>query len=153
MKSGLRFQSIVGMFVTLGMITSCFLLGEDAPMKKAVKTTVCRLTSAPDQFENTLVTVRARVESDGMHGSSLIEKSCPGKSVALVFDSSSDEESATAFRKAVFSGFPGTTDKEITGIFTGSFHWHQGQIPNRVLTVKRVSLLRVKKTPAPPPAR
>ncbi|HEY6251341.1 MAG TPA: hypothetical protein VI685_15395 [Candidatus Angelobacter sp.] len=126
------------------------LFGQKLPATKTAKTTVCRLAAAPQQFDSTLVTLRARVESDGMHGAVLTEKACPDKGVLLSFDKSSDNQSATAFTNALFSGVPGTTDKEITGVFTGTFHWDKDKVPNRALTVHRISNLRVKKISDPP---
>jgi len=116
------------------------------PQEPPVPTTVCDVVADPKKYDDKLIVVTARVESDGLEGSWLAGDSCDGKGIVLGRVSSPREQSGIDdLETAIYSGQPGTVDKEITATFVGTFRWRPGGDPLQSLTVSRVSDVRMSR--------
>jgi hypothetical protein len=119
----------------------------DLDTAEPLKVTICELSRTPAKFDGRRVDVTARVESDGIEQTTLIDRNCPDTGVApdtpVALRKNADMQ---ALQAAIFSGRPGTLDKSITASFRGVFHWHPRQIPVRVLTLESVTELHVEIT-------
>jgi hypothetical protein len=107
--------------------------------------TICELSATPAKFDGRRVNFAANVDSDGIEHTGLVDRSCPHNGVAPDIPASiRDHADIQALQHAIYSGRPGTIDKNITASFRGVFHWHPRQIPNRVLTLESVTDLQVE---------
>ena len=83
-------------------------------------TTVCELQAMPTMFDQERISVSAEVLSDGIHWTGLVDSSCQ-LGVVLIRPANGFDGNAASFYRALYSGAPGTTDKEIDGVFVGIF--------------------------------
>lgn len=110
-----------------------------------VQTTICEIARRPRYFNHKLVHFRARVESDGIEHTALLDKACPMTGIEPSFPPSiTGDPGVRELHEAIFAhGAAGTRGKLITATFTGVFRWHKGRIPSRTLTVRTVTGLRM----------
>ncbi len=106
------------------------------------KVTICSVANNVKKYNHTVITVRARVQSDGTHGAQIDDESCVGFGIAL--DVPDDAEGRSALLGALDEGYRGARDKIIHGTFTGVFELKLGQHPQRIMKVKRMDQISVE---------
>jgi len=117
---------------------------------EATKTTICSIVSAPERFDNRLVSINAFFESDGIEHTVLIDRACPDQGIAPFVPTERDNNAdIRKLDEALAVGRPGTLDKEISGTFIGTFSWRPGQIPARALSIMSISNLELKRKELP----
>jgi hypothetical protein len=110
-------------------------------------TTVCAVAKEPDRFDGHSITVRAHVQSDGLHGSQIYDESC-GQYGLLLFmhpEAKGQDELDAALGWCHRS----TRGKDILGTFTGIFRYkptYLGDPPRRSISVSRIDDLVLKST-------
>ena len=85
-------------------------------------TTVCSIARAPSKFNRAFVLVRAHIASDGFEHTDLVDHSCEKLGISL--DYSTPFKGQDELVKAMHSPWPGTVDKDISGVFIGRVEWH-----------------------------
>lgn len=110
-------------------------------------TTVCAIAETPDKFDGRSITVKARVQSDGMHGSQIYDESCKqyGVLLFLAFGAKGEDQLDAALNWCHRS----TRGKFIFGTFTGVFHFKPvfiGDSPRRTIKVSRIDDLVLRST-------
>jgi hypothetical protein len=104
---------------------------------------ICSLLSAPKFYEHRIVTLDATVESDGIERFVLTDPHCSSKGITLILSGTNQDDE---LMHAIFSGHPGTVDKNIAGTFTGVFTTRRGQ-KRSSLRLTKVTNLSVKPNP------
>lgn len=88
----------------------------------ALNTTICAVVSSPATFNGRTVRITAAIQSDGLHGSWLADRSCDGGIVILWPESARKNPRVEQLRSTLFSSVPpGTLDKEVRATLTGVF--------------------------------
>ena len=105
-------------------------------------TSVCSIARAPSKFNHALVLVRAHIASDGFEHTELVDHSC--QSLGITLDYSTPFKGQDELVKAIHSPWPGTVDKDISGVFIGRVEWHAKV--NLSLQLTGIRDLRVVKT-------
>lgn len=85
-------------------------------------TSVCSIAKAPSKFNRVFVLVRAHIASDGFEHTDLVDHSCENLDVSL--DYSKPFKGQDELVKAIHSPWPGTVDKDISGVFIETVEWH-----------------------------
>ena len=85
-------------------------------------TTVCAIAKAPAKFDRAFVIVRAHIASDGFEHTDLVDHSCENLGISLNY--STPFKGQDELVKAIHSPWPGTVDKDISGVFIGKIEWH-----------------------------
>lgn len=129
----------VGLYV---LVYASALCAQAAPSNS---TTVCAVAKDPDRFEGQSITVRAHVQSDGLHGSQIYDESCPQSGLLLFSHPGTKGEDE--LDAALGWCHRGTRGKEIFGTFTGVFHFKPtciGDPPRRIISISRIDGLVLK---------
>jgi hypothetical protein len=123
------------------MISMLVLSGCSKAQKPSTDTAVCSLAESPRAFDGEVVRVRAHIESDGMHSASVADPECPDTLVAITWGNAEQNSRIRDLIDTLFSKaqHPGTLDKEIRALVTGTFHWSASDRP-----VRRIELLDVR---------
>jgi hypothetical protein len=133
-------------YVLLGLLSFlCLIHGVGAVSQETTPTTtICSISQSPEQFDNKIVTVRARVQADGQHGSQIYDEACGSFGIGLfvVQDAKGKHELDSALSWC----HRGTKGKLIVGTFTGVFHFKNGNQANRSIDVQRIDELVLKST-------
>lgn len=141
---------VVGLFV---IICSGSLHAQTTPSDLM---TICAIAARPDRFEGQSVTVRARVFSDGEHGSFIYDESCEqyGVHLFLAFGAKGEDQLDAALHWCHRS----TRGKLILGTFTGVFQFKpvfigdSARLQIRVSRIDNLVLKSTKETSAAYPA-
>ena len=132
---------VVGLFI---LVCASALCGQTTPSDL---TTVCAVAKDPDRFEGQSITVRAQVQSDGLHGSQIYDESCAQYGLLLFrHPGTKGEDELDA---ALGWCHRGTRGKDIFGTFTGVFHFkpiYIGDPPRRIISINRIDGLVLKST-------
>lgn len=111
---------------------------------------VCMLIAAPTTFDQKLVRVRARVVSDGIHSTGLIDEGCSSKGVAFVVPTeSSNDPGVEKVMHAIYGQLPfgvSASKKRIMATVKGTFVWRPNEMPERQIIVESVSNVEVLTT-------
>lgn len=107
-------------------------------------TSMCSIAQNPKAFEDQSVTVKARVISDGVHGTALYDDSCA--SFALYLFVSDDAKGRTALDTALNWCHRSTSGKVIEGTFTGIVQLKDKTPFQKRITVQRIEDLSVRST-------
>jgi hypothetical protein len=112
--------------------------------KTALTITICSIAQSPEQYDNKMVTVRARVQADGQHGSQIYDEACGhfGIGLFVVQGAKGKEELDSALNWC----HRGTRGKLLYGMFTGVFHLNPGDPTDRSIEVQRIDDLVLKST-------
>jgi hypothetical protein len=111
--------------------------------EKPSDTSVCSIQMEPARYDKILVRVRVRIRSDGMERIGAEDTLCPDKVVKLLVAAGGDYGVDT-LRSVIFSGHPGTLDKEILSTVVGIVGNESGGRGGAVITVRRVEGIEVK---------
>jgi hypothetical protein len=106
-----------------------------------VKVTFCVLAATPEKYDNQLVTITARYESDGVEREGLSDSACKESGLELIF--SRETKGRNKLQTPLRGGYPGTLDKTVVRTFTGIFHWRPQEHPPRSLQVRLVKDISV----------
>jgi len=121
------------------LIAFCLLGRRIALPQEAIegKLTICSVGRNPEQYDNQVITVSARVQSDGMHGSQIYDESCAEFGIGLFIP---EKLKAKGNLATALSRCPrrGTRGKVVFGTFTGIFQLKPGGYPPRILIVQRM---------------
>ena len=124
----------------------CLTLVRGALSQESVPPTsaICSIAQNPEKFDNKVVTVKARVLSDGVHGSVIYDDSCGefGIHLSMLPDSKGVDEFVAALNWCHRS----TRGKLVSGTFTGVFHFKPGSPPGHSISVQRIDDLVLKST-------
>lgn len=124
----------------------CLILERSALSQEGVSPTsaICSIAQIPEKFDNKIVTVKARVLSDGVHGSVIYDDSCGefGIHLSILPDSKGVGEFVAALNWCHRS----TRGKLLFGTFTGVFHFKPGSPPGHSISVQRIDELVLKST-------
>jgi hypothetical protein len=112
------------------------------PAPASVKTTLCSIAADPGKYDDQLVRITARYESDGQDREGLFDTACRESGVGLRF--SARTKGTKKLQAAVRWGNPGTFDKKVIGTFVGVFHLEPDSHPTRWLDVLRIESISVK---------
>jgi hypothetical protein len=130
-----------GLFV---VVCAPVLCAQATPSKL---TTVCAVAAQPEKCDGKEVTVRARVFSDGEHGSTIYDESCEHYGVLLfVVSGAKGEDKLDA---ALNWCHRTTRGKLISDTFTGVFHFkttYLGDTARPSISIQRVDDLVLKST-------
>jgi hypothetical protein len=102
---------------------------------------LCSITASIEHFKGTVITVRAEYISDGFENRALMDSSCPGEGLGVVFRHNMDEQSKEALRAALSGQEMGTLGKRVVGDFTGVLEIKQKR---NLLIVERIRHLEVQ---------
>jgi len=136
-KKSWRGQTMVGSSL---VIVASALIAQGGPRVF----TVCTIASQPEKFESQSVTVRARVLSDGMHGTILYDESCEDFGLHLFVND--DAKGREGLETALTWCHSSTRGKFIEGTFTGMVHFEPATPPQHRITVQRIEDLTVRST-------
>jgi hypothetical protein len=129
--------------VMLALVTAAFV-----PVSRSdepILSTLCSISASPKKYDGLLVRVHARVMSDGLEHTVLVDVApkCRfgGAALSVASDKDPDIERITS---TIFSGRrPGTTNKFIRGDFIGVFRLTPNVPPMREIEVHSVSNLKI----------
>ena len=107
--------------------------------------TLCAVVADPEKYDGKLIRVTGSVVSDGIEHLGITDKSCGDKGISVT--SETTPGALDNLSKMIFTGTPGTSDKEITATFDGTFHWRPGSVPSRLLAPSRVTNVRMTRRP------
>lgn len=143
-----RFRTLAGR-ILVSLVAIVFAAALHAQNKPLGLTTLCAVANQPEKFDGQSITVRANVQSDGVHGSSIYDESCKqyGVLLFLAFHAQGEEELDAALNWCHL----GTRGKIIVGTFTGVFHFKPvfiGDPDRRTIKVDRIDGLVLKSTKA-----
>ena len=111
----------------------------------ALATTVCAVVSSPARFNGRTVRITAPIQSDGLHGSWLADRSCDGGIVILWPESARKNPRVEQLRSTVFRSVPpGTLDKDVRATLTGVFRSRADARPPRAIEIVDVQDLSVR---------
>jgi hypothetical protein len=107
-------------------------------------TTVCAVVSSPARFNGHVVRITALIQSDGLHGSWLADRSCDGGIFILWPESARKNPRVEQLRSTLFRSVPpGTLDKDVRATLIGVF-WSQAdaRLPRaiEIVDVQEVSV-------------
>ncbi len=106
--------------------------------------TLCVIQSDPESYDKKSVSFDGRIRSDGTHYIGADDARCPKKMVGLLLPHSSNEhDGINALRSAIFSGAPGTIDKDISARVTGRVKVDPEGRPPIVIQVIKVENIKV----------
>jgi len=108
------------------------LLADNLPEK----TTVCEIMKNTEQYDGRRVLVSVFIESDAMHGSFLVDASCPH--VGIPLGPSISNKGMEELHTAIWKGLPGTIDKTITVTVKGIFMWAPDSFPTHELIIEEI---------------
>lgn len=118
---------------------------EPRSSNKPTEASICTIQEDPARYEKILVRVRLRVRSDGIERTGADDASCPDKIVRLSLqDGASDYPGVDTLRAVIFSGRPGTVDKEVLATIIGSVGNENDGQKGVVIRVLRVELIEVR---------
>ena len=103
---------------------------------------VCDLLLSPKQYAHRDVTLKARLESDGIERFVLVDPKCDYKRVKLVFSGTPEDDKVMS---TIFKGRPGTFDKVICVTLVGRFVGHN----RRFSTFTLEKAVEVSSSPKP----
>ncbi|HEY9126416.1 MAG TPA: hypothetical protein VIM62_04775 [Acidobacteriaceae bacterium] len=110
-------------------------------------TDFCAVVKEPQRFDGQTITVRARVQSDGTHGSLIYDESCSDRGVTLfVFPNAKGSDQLDA---ALSWCHRTTRGKLILGNFTGVFHFKPIVLGDQIfadINVSRIDDIVLKST-------
>jgi hypothetical protein len=104
-----------------------------APLN-AIRTTVCAVVASPRTYSGKVISITGRVESDGTHGSMVVDDRCIELGIGLTAHNRYRGEETLA--SALGRRYPGTIDKTINAIVIGTFKWNPKEDPPRVLVLE-----------------
>src|SRR5947208_14152193 len=97
-----------------------------------LNTTLCAVVSSPARFNGCTVRITSPIRSDGLHGSSLWDRSCQGAIVIGWPESARKNPRVAQLRHALFSSVPpGTLDKDVRATVIGVFRSRADARPPR----------------------
>jgi hypothetical protein len=114
---------------------------------QALPVTVCEVTQSPDRFVGKRISFHARVESDGIERTVLVDDmaTCAlGITPIQGAENRASRKASNALSKAIFQGHPGTIDKRISGQFVGVFALVNAETVGLSASFKRVGVLRLE---------
>jgi hypothetical protein len=115
-----------------------------AQQKSEMRTaTVCAIARAPARFNRLLVRIPAHIESDSFEHTDLVDRACESAGISL--DSSAQFKGQDELEKAIHSPWPGTIDKDISGVFIGKFEWRPAEREKLILVLRGFEKLKVTK--------
>jgi hypothetical protein len=120
----------------LAVIFTLSCCAGDPPHDQTRPTSICSIAQSSSQYEGRMVSVRARLLSDGRDMSVLLDPACP--SVALSFSVGKRADATVddfANRLMEQGRFPSTVDREVFAEFTGVFKIVSSPVPRRILEV------------------
>jgi hypothetical protein len=135
----------VPIFVAFAVIVCAYSVHAQLPHSGL--TTVCDVASQPNKFEGESITVKALVQSDGLHGSQIYDESCKQFGMLLFLHPGAKGEDELG--AALYWCHPGTRGKLISGTFTGVFHFkavYIGDPARRQISISRIDDLVLKST-------
>jgi hypothetical protein len=138
-----RFQRTATTIFWVLFSASSFALQGTGVERERETTTVCAISREPAKFNSHWVRIPAHIESDSFEYTGLVDSAC--QNVAISLDYSGKYKGHDELDKAIHSPWPGTVDKDISGVFIGRFEWHPTERVRRVLILKGVENLRVVK--------
>lgn len=106
------------------------------------KVALCSVEKEPSKFDGDLISVRARVQSDGTHGAQIYDELCGTFGVSL--DVPDDAVGRDELLSALGRGVRGTRDKIIYGTFTGRFELSSKNPSQRTLKIVRIEDVKVR---------
>jgi len=114
-------------FATVTLMLMAFPACQSAPQNASEglhpqTTTVCAIARGPAKFNHVFVLVRAHITSDGFEHTDLVDHSCENLGISLNY--STPFKGQDELVKAIHSPWPGTVDKDISGVFIGKIEWH-----------------------------
>jgi hypothetical protein len=122
--------------VTIGVFLH---LGIQLPAQgvKAIKIRVKSMLERPKNFDKKTVEVDACVFTDWMHYIILLDKESDSQGVALVIPSKllNEDESVKTFVRELYAS-PRGEPIHVRRKFVGTFRWHPGHVPSRVLVLE-----------------
>lgn len=139
--------TVKGRNVWLGLLFVLWFMhgiGAVSQEKAAPAITICSIAQSPEQFDNKMITVRARVQADGQHGSQIYDEACGRFGIVLfvVQGARGKDELDSALGWC----HRGTRGKLLSGTFTGVFHLKPGSPTDRNIEVQRIDDLVLKST-------
>lgn len=116
----------------------------------AISTSVCALYMEPERFANKVVTFEAQYITDRFL-EILVDRKC-GDSGAVVPFGHFSPDVGREFVRALGRGCPGTNDKVVRAVWTGTFRWDPNSTPGtgrvpRWLEVTKIDHLQVEDIP------
>jgi hypothetical protein len=136
----LRHFCLILSFVLCLTLVRCALSQESDSSTSAM----CSIAQNPEKYDNKVVTVKARLISDGHHGSAIYDDSCSNFGMLLfVVPGAKGEEELDA---AMNWCHPTTRGKLIFGTFSGVFHFKPGNPPGHSLSAQTIDGLVLKST-------
>jgi hypothetical protein len=111
-----------------------------------ISVTLCSLSSAPEKYNGLLVRVHARVLSDGMEHTVLVDVTprCRFGGAGFALAAGVSDPDLKKIEQTIFSGrHPGTKNKFIRGDFVGTFRLTSDTPHMRELEIRSVSNLKI----------
>jgi hypothetical protein len=139
-------RNVVGWRLRLALYFGALAISSYATAAMPIVTSVCDIVAQPERYANKLVKVAVAVESDGMHYTVLIDRTCPKLGLTPEFpDTEPRHPALDALQNAIYGqGRPGTLDKDVSAVFVGKFKWRRGKVPWGILHVKEMTDLHSK---------
>ena len=120
------------------LVISCCLYATGAASQENANATIsiCSIAQSPEQFNNQMVSVKARVFADGQHGSMIYDESCDHFGISLFVVESAKGRDKLDF--ALNWCHWGTRGKILYGIFTGVFRLRAADSAGQSIEVQRI---------------
>jgi len=104
------------------------------------------MVTHPPRFDSKVVAFEGRIRSDGVHMVGADDLQCPGKLVRLLLPRPvSNADGIDALRRAIYSGHPGTIDKDIFARVIGVMRVRAEGKPPLSIEVTKVENIKVVK--------
>jgi hypothetical protein len=113
---------------------------------KPVETTVCAILTSPQTYDGQVVSFEGRIISDGTHRVGADDLKCEDRIVTLLLArTKSEEDGINALLHAIYTGHPGTIDKDIFARIIGTMKYDSKGKPHFAIKVKKVQDMRVSR--------
>ena len=146
----MRMGQAKGWVIRFVVLAWCLLFSREGAAGTSVGAamSLCAVAAAPNKYNNRLIAISARYESDGTHVEWLSDSACTGAGLELHMQAKT--KGTEKLRLALRGGYPGTLDKRITGTFVGILHWDTYDALARSLDVQSIESVTVEpKRPTP----
>ena len=111
---------------------------------KPIETSVCAIQANPRTYDKKIVSFEGRIRSDGIEGVGADDLKCPDKIVGLFLTRAvSEADGIDALLHAIYSGRPGTIDKDISARVTGVMNFKPQGRPPIVINVTKVENIKM----------
>lgn len=129
------FKALICLAAMIGFCSYLKAASESQP----IKINICIVVANPEKYNKKIIEFDGQVGSDGIEHFAVYDKKCNDTAIEMIFPSHKNGyRGSNLLLKTIFSGHPGTIDKEIRAHFIGEFRWLPNEVPCRTILLDKV---------------